>query len=59
MPRAKRVGERTVLYAEIPIDLRDWLKARAERNLRSMVQELRFILEAARTAEAQSGSKPS
>lgn len=45
MPRRKRSGEWTVLYAELPPALVDWLRLRADRNLRTTTAELRAILE--------------
>jgi hypothetical protein len=51
MPRRPRTGDYSVLYAELPPDIVDWLWGVAMRNVRSTTAELQVVLDAARAAD--------
>lgn len=51
MPRRHRPGDWSILYAELPPALMDWLKARAAANHRSVTAEVTNVLETLKKRE--------
>jgi hypothetical protein len=45
MPRRKRPGKWSVIFAEVPPELKDWLDAQARASRRSTTAELMLLLE--------------